>query len=58
MWYCKFIQRTAVMSGEGGSNVTTEGRLEVLSVLLQFQLSTDMDVSWRRIWGRMPNIRR
>ncbi len=33
------------MSGEGGSNVTTEGRLEVLSVLLQFQLSTDMDVS-------------
>jgi len=25
--------------------VTTEGRLEVLSVLLRFQLSTDMDVS-------------
>ena len=29
------------MSGEGGSNVTTEGRLEVLSVLLRYQLSTD-----------------
>ena len=29
------------MSGAGGLDVTTEGRLEVLSVLLRFQLFSD-----------------
>ena len=40
--HCKFSQRTAGMCGAGGRNVITEGRLEVLSVLLRCQLSTDM----------------